>query len=127
MSKRQWRKTLNPPVIDVNDPFIEERRHFNLPIVNKIDNKSILREIFNPKYFTIGEAYKQVASYKKLGCAFNNKWFFGSKIRNMDILLFKEALTIGVAKDNGKIIVIPNAAKPLVEQIENMGFRVEIE
>jgi len=121
--KKQYRKTLAKGIIRIIDPFYREREIIQYPRVRDVHNKSIYMKLFNPSFPAMKESYKLVETGKALSSAFSPCWGFGISMRNDNILLYKDELSIGEMKGIDKV-KINKALVFLYEQIEEINLKV---
>jgi len=124
IAKRQWRKVLVGGVVQLHDPFYNERDMYDLPQVQKVENDSVLTAIYNPTYPSRKEAWEQIASGDKLGVAITPEWYLGVKAHAEGVMLFKDDLSVGTVKDENIIEMYPEASL-LREQVIALGYKVE--
>jgi len=124
MAKRQWRKVLTASVIQMHDPFNEERHKYKLPIITQIENDSILFSLFNPTYPSREEAWEELMSGEKLGVAITPEWFLGIKAHAEGVKLFKDDISVGTVIGQSTVVLYPEADL-LKEQVISLGYKVE--
>lgn len=124
IAKRQWRKVLVGGVVQLHDPFYDERERYHLPQIVGVENDSVLTAIFNPTYPSRKEAWEQIASGDKLGVAITPEWFLGVKTHAEGVMLFKDDLSVGIVKEEGLVKIYPEA-NLLREQVIGLGYKVE--
>lgn len=124
LAKRQWRKVLNAQVIQLHDPFEEERDLLGLPRIKGVENDTILLEIFNPVYPNREQAWERIAAGDTLAVAITPEWYLGVKAHAEGVKLFKDDLSVGTVTSSTTVELYPEA-QLLKEQVIGLGYKVE--
>lgn len=122
----KYRLLPHPENIKMIDPFQEERSYLGSTQPKSIFNYFILKAWGEEKYFPASVALEEVLNHKRLGCAFNNEYFFGLSLAGDSVFLYKNFYKIAKVNENGQIL-LPPSLHCLYEQLSEYGLDVNLQ